>query len=61
MENDNFITWPGGECPVPFDVVVTVKLASGNTVTRRADTFTWQHYRSEPANQGNIVEYKVVG
>ena len=52
-----WIDWHGGECPVPRDQKVTVKLRNG--IVRgpiRAVSFMWAHYD----NGFDIVEYSTV-
>ena len=49
-----WIKWEGGECPVPPDTRVEVKLRSGNVMgPRLAYRYRWKHIDSN----GDIVEY----
>ena len=49
-----WIDWSGGECPVPPDTRVEVKLRSGNVMgPRLAYRYRWKHIDSN----GDIVEY----
>ena len=52
-----WIKWDGGECPVPPDTRVEVKLRSGNVMgPRLAYRYRWKHIDSN----GDIVEYRTV-
>ena len=49
-----WIEWHGGECPVPPDTKVVLKLRNGNVLgTRRATVYRWRHVN----DGGDIVEY----
>ena len=55
--NSPWIKWNGGECPVPRDQEVMVKLRSGVVRgPRRAVSFMWAHYY----NGYDIVSYSIV-
>lgn len=56
-EENEFIDWQGGECPVDPDTIVQVRL-SGNDgyFIRRAGDLRWHHTNFS----GDIVEYRVV-
>lgn len=55
-ENDS-ITWQGGECPVDTDTLVQVLIScKDGTVTAEAGSFTWQ--RTNYA--GDIIAYRAV-
>ena len=50
-----WIKWDGGECPVPLETKVEVKLRSGNVMgPRLAYRYRWKHIDSN----GDIVEYR---
>ena len=50
-----WIKWHGGECPVPSDTKVEVKLCSGVVMgPDRADSYEWGHIY----DRSNIVEYR---
>ena len=50
-----WIKWHGGECPVPSDTMVEVKLCSGVVMgPDRADSYEWGHIY----DRSNIVEYR---
>ena len=50
-----WIKWHGGECPVPSDTMVEVKLCSGVVMRPdRADSYEWGHIY----DRSNIVEYR---
>ena len=52
-----WIKWHGGECPVPSDTMVEVKLCSGVVMgPDRADSYEWGHIY----DRSNIVEYRTV-
>lgn len=55
-EENDFIIWQGGPCPVDLETVVEVKLSGGDVVRMQAGLFHWQ--RSSHA--GNIIAYRVV-
>ena len=51
-----WIKWHGGECPVPPDTAVKIKLRNGNVLeTGRANIYRWRHGNDD----GDIVEYCV--
>ena len=50
-----WIKWDGGECPLPPETKVEVKLRSGNVMgPRLAYRYRWKHIDSN----GDIVEYR---
>ena len=55
-EENEFIDWQGGECPVDPDTIVEVMLSGGDVVRMQAGLFHWQ--RSSHA--GNIIAYRVI-
>lgn len=55
-EENDFIIWQGGPCPVDLETVVEVKLSGGDVVRMQAGLFHWQ--RSSHA--GNIIAYRVI-
>lgn len=56
-EENEFIDWQGGECPVDPDTIVEVMLSNGSVVVnRRAGGFDWQRGNYG----GDIVAYHVV-
>ena len=51
------IKWNGGECPVPPDKEVMVKLRGGAVQSgARAAVYRWGHY----GNGSDIVEYRII-
>ena len=49
-----WIKWHGGECPVPPNTKVVLKLRNGNVLgTRRATVYRWHHVN----DGGDIVKY----
>lgn len=54
-----WITWAGGERPVPVLALVDYQLRSGHTITRGsvADDLRWNH--TQPPNGGDIVAYRL--
>ena len=49
-----WIKWDGGECPVPPNTKVVLKLRNGNVLgTRRATVYRWHHVN----DGGDIVGY----
>lgn len=56
-EENGFIDWQGGKCPVDPDTIVQVMLSNGSVVVnRRAGGFDWQRGNYG----GDIVAYRVV-
>jgi hypothetical protein len=59
-ENDDWIEWNGGECPIPNDTLHEVKLRSG-TISKDRDPQTWAWYRSEDQSYyGDIIAYRIL-
>ena len=51
------IKWDGGECPVPLDTRVEVKLRNGDVLEPAfAFSYEWRH----DGDGGDIVEYRIV-
>ena len=60
-EENGFIDWSGGECPVDKDTIVNVRLWSGDViVNRKAGEFDWQHNSFGGDIGGDIIAYRVV-
>lgn len=56
-EENGFIDWQGGECPVDGGTLVEVKLSGSDGMpTRRARAFNWRHNNYS----GNVIAYRVV-
>lgn len=56
-EENEFIDWQGGECPVDPDTIVEVMLSNGSVVVnRRAGDWNWRTSNSN----GDIIAYRVV-
>lgn len=56
-EENEFIDWQGGECPVDPDTIVQVRLSCNDGYfIRRAGDLSWHHTNFS----GDIVEYRVV-
>lgn len=53
---DGWITWAGGECPVPGDVTVKYFLRCGVKSTDQACRLGWRH----DGDSGDIIAYRVV-
>lgn len=53
---DGWITWAGGECPVPGDVTVKYFLRCGVESTEQACRLPWRH----DGDSGDIIAYRVV-
>lgn len=51
-----WITWAGGECPVPGDVIVRYILRSGVASQEPAKKLHWDHN----SNSSDIIAYRVV-
>lgn len=60
MSDENeFIDWSGGECPVDKDTIVNVRLWAGDViVNRKAGEFDWQH--NSFGMGGDIIAYRLV-
>ena len=56
-EENDFIIWQGGPCPVDLETIVEVMLSNGSVVVnRRAGGFDWQRGNYG----GDIVAYRVI-
>ena len=53
---DGWIEWNGGECPVPGDTIVQIKLRGGVENSGLAWRYGWDKYN----NASDIVAYRVV-
>lgn len=56
IENDGWIDWGGGECPVADAARVQLKWSNGHTNAGRASNFGWSH----PVGYVNIIAYRVI-
>ncbi len=56
QENDGWIEWKGGECPVNIDTYIYIKCDDGEEHENRAGAFHWLHNTDLP---GKIIAYKV--
>lgn len=56
---DGWVEWNGGECPVPENTNVLIKLRDGSFYKEvyTADQYRWQHLGGDDSD---IVAYKVV-
>lgn len=56
-----WIEWAGGECPVPPNTLVEVKLRSGYTTVEKANRLRW--YYTSPVHDPlcDITTYRVLG
>jgi hypothetical protein len=62
-EPEGWTGWFGGDCPVPSDTLVQIRLGIEETFdedqpARRADTWRWDH--GERCHRANITHYRVV-
>lgn len=55
-DKDGWITWNGGDLPVPFETKVEVKLRFGVCSTGQAGGYSWKH----DDNDSDIIAYRVV-
>lgn len=55
-DDDGWIKWEGGECPVDDDTDVKVRLRNGAVLTNAAGEFYWRW--AAPNGGGNIVAYR---
>lgn len=60
-QNNDWIKWAGGECPVEGSVLVQVELRNGyrNDVTP-ADCFDWATIDDAVLSLSDIIAYRVV-
>lgn len=56
-QNNDWIEWHGGECPVNGDTVVQVKRKDGKTETDNAIELLWMHYDLP----SDITHYRIAG
>jgi len=57
-DDDGWIAWDGGKCPVELDDRVEVRLRSGKQKVDRADWFIWGVYPAMP-HAGDIMAYRI--
>ena len=55
MKYREWISWDGGECPVPFDTWVEVHLENSDDLTGLAGWFTW----CQPGGGSDILRYRL--
>jgi hypothetical protein len=56
-DSDGYYIWSGGDCPVPGDWIVEVKLRDADAaIAATADNFTWFHDQEG----GNIIGFRVI-
>jgi hypothetical protein len=60
---DGWIPWSGGDCPVPAETPVQIRLGIEESFdedqpARRADTWRWDH--GERCHRANITHYRLV-
>ena len=63
IQNDGWIEWGGGDCPVREGAIVDVRLRSGQVRSLvSADSFIWTHgyYHYLPKTDADIVAYRVI-
>ena len=56
-----WIEWAGGECPVPPNTLVEVKLRNGRTAVEKAKRFKWPYTLPVYSQLYGIVAYRVPG
>ena len=56
-DDDGWIEWRGGECPVPAETLVWIKFRDGSVTNyiSKAEGWEWEHHGSV----GDIIAYKV--
>lgn len=66
-ETNNWITWAGGDCPVPADARVAIKFRCGEEDDRHsAEVWRWWHVGDtdraygDPNEAYDIVSYQVL-
>jgi hypothetical protein len=62
-EGGSWMAWAGGDCPVPPDTPVQIRLGIEETFdesqpVRHADTWRWDH--GERCHRANITHYRLV-
>jgi hypothetical protein len=59
-DENGWIAWSGGECPVPPKTIVLVQFQFNSTLARRprpADLYNWGW--PNPESGGNIIAYRI--
>jgi hypothetical protein len=63
-QQEDWIEWAGGECPVPHDARVQVKYRYGGYTKHpggyRADGFSWGRNHDFISHELDLVAYRVV-
>ncbi len=59
IDDDGWIKWDGGKCPVEYECQVDIRLRSGDEIKNKAGIFWWG--RGEKMRDSEIVAYRVVG
>lgn len=58
--NTDWIEWAGGECPVPGDTVVDVRLTRGEYSGLKASDISEGRWAGTFLQNGNIIAYRIV-
>lgn len=58
-QNDGWIEWSGGECPVPGDTLVEVRFFDYAPLNGIARNYRWKH-KHTPAGGSDIIAYRVI-
>ena len=56
-EQQPWILWQGGECPVPNDIIVEVEFRNGGSCVDEPNCFRW----GKTGTSGDIIAYRIAG
>lgn len=59
-QDDGWIPWGGGICPVDLCCTVEYRLRNGKTYERIANSLSWQHAGTHARNCWDIIAYRIV-
>jgi hypothetical protein len=61
-EQDGWIPWSGGECPVPPETIVEAKFGpdGAETDVGRAGRWLWSHHLALQVLRAQIIAYRIV-
>lgn len=60
IDNDGWIEWGGGECPVSSETEVEVRMRDGYVGIAPADTFRWKLAERDQFPAADIIAYRVI-
>jgi hypothetical protein len=59
-DDDGWIAWDGGECPIYSGVIVKVEYKDGISISDRSGNLVGWNWEIEPINDNHIIAYCVV-